>query len=222
MARILLVEDDPKALLIIETALESRQHVVDAVTEGVVALEHILYHPYDMAILDWVLPDISGLQICQKYRENGGEMPILFLTGQTDVPDRVTALDSGADDYLCKPFSSEELLARVAALLRRPREEDENLVEVGDVVLDLEKGIVTVANERVELTSSEFVLLKLLMTNPGRIYSSNELLLKFDSDYTTDAIKQLVMRLRRKIDRDGMVSCIVTVRGKGYQFDCKK
>lgn len=219
MARILLVEDDPKALFVIETALESQKHIVDAVTEGAIALEHILYQPYDLAILDWVLPDISGLEICQRYREKKGKMPILFLTGQTDVPDRVSALDSGADDYLCKPFSSQELLARVAALLRRPLPTEEKLVQARNLTFDLERGAVTVNNESVELTSSEYALLKILMMNPDRIFSSEELLLKLSSDDSTDAIKQIIMRLRKKIDQSGSSSHIANIRGRGYKFD---
>lgn len=221
MARILLVEDDPKALFVIETALESKQHIVDAVSEGSLALEHILYQPYDLAVLDWVLPDISGLDICRKYRAQGGTMPILFLTGQTDVPDRVSALDSGADDYLCKPFSTEELIVRVASLLRRPRGSESNTIRAGDIELEPDTGKVNVNGKEVALTSSEFSLLKIFLVNPGHIYSQEDLLLKFDSEDQPGAVKQLVMRLRKKIDGDRQKSYIATVRGSGYKFDEK-
>lgn len=222
MGRILLVEDDEKIASVVEDALCAYNHVVDVVITGPDGLEHLMYHHYDMAIIDWGLPGMPGFTICEKYRSEGGKIPILFLTGQTDVVKKVAALDSGADDYMCKPFSLDELIARVSALLRRPPEESEKIVSSGSMQLDLNNSSVSIAGEKISLTASEFSLLKLFMQNPGKIFSYSAIVDKIfqsDAEFAEKAVRQRVMVLRKKLAQDGHDDSIVTVTGQGYKFE---
>ncbi len=222
MARILLVEDDNQVSCVVEEALTAGNHVVDAVDNGLDGLERLLYYPYDLAIIDWVLPGKLGIEICNEYRKSGGQIPILFLTGQADVANRVEALETGADDYLCKPFAYAELMARVRALLRRPTEIKNTIITAGHLEMDLASCIVTRNGDAVSLAPSEFALLELFLKNPKRVFSSQELLdrvFKTDSDATDEAVRQRVLRLRKKIDLEGAESLIKTVKGLGYKFE---
>lgn len=222
MARILLVEDDNQVSCVVEEALTAGNHVVDAVDNGLDGLERLLYYPYDLAIIDWVLPGKTGIEICNEYRRSGGQIPILFLTGQADVANRVEALETGADDYLCKPFAYAELMARVRALLRRPTEIKNTIITAGHLEMDLASCTVTRSGAAVSLAPSEFALLELFLKNPKRVFSSQELLdrvFKTDSDATDEAVRQRVLRLRKKIDIDGQESMIKTVKGLGYKFE---
>lgn len=222
MARILVVEDDTQVAVVVQEALESNNHVVDWVADGSDGLERISHYPYDLAIVDWNLPGLTGLEILKTYRESGGKMPILFLTGQSDVPNRVEALNLGADDYLIKPFAYAELMARIRALLRRPQQVQQKVIEAREISLDLNTCSVTRCGESVSLAPSEFALLELFMKNPGRLFSSKELLdrvFTLDSDATDEAVRQRILRLRKKIDVDGKESLIKTVKGLGYKLE---
>ncbi|MCA9816379.1 MAG: response regulator transcription factor [Candidatus Obscuribacterales bacterium] len=222
MARILVVEDDPKVSQVVEEALAAFNHIVEAVDDGLDGLERLTYYHYDLAIIDWNLPGLTGIEICQKYRTSGGQIPILFLTGQSDVPNKVEAFDSGADDYLTKPFAFSELMARVKALLRRPPQMVEKILEAGGLRMDLATCSVTNGGQPVNLAPSEFALLELFMKSPGRLFSSDELLnrvFKTESEATDEAVRQRVLRLRKKIAQDGKDSLIKTVKGLGYKFE---
>ncbi len=223
MARILLVEDDTQVATVVQEALESHNHVVDWADNGNDGLDRINHFPYDLAVVDWHLPGgISGLEMCRKYRESGGKVPILFLTGQSDIPNKVEAFNSGADDYLCKPFAYAELMARVRALLRRPPEMQGKVLKAQEITLDLNTCTVTRCGELVALAPSEFALLELFMKNPGRLFSSKELLdrvFNLDTEATDEAVRQRILRLRKKIDVDGQDSLIKTVKGLGYKFE---
>lgn len=222
MARILLVEDDPQISFLVEDSLMAQNHVVDVVDDGALGLEHILYYPYDVVILDWHLPEVTGLEICQKYRSSGGTAPVIFLTANSEVPARVEALDSGADDYLCKPFSNSELLARVRALLRRPSELKTDEITAGDLALSLKTCEVSISGTKLELNPAEYALLELFMKNQGTLFRTDELLdkvFKLDGEATAEALRQRIMRLRRKIDGNRKESHIITVKGLGYKFD---
>lgn len=222
MARILVVEDDPQVSQVVEEALCAYNHIVDIVEEGAEGLERLTYYHYDLAIIDWMLPGLTGIEICQKYRSNGGQIPVLFLTGQSDVPDKVKAFDSGADDYLTKPFAFSELMARVRALLRRPPQLTEKVLESGGLVMELSTCSVLKNGQKVNLAPSEFALLELFMKNPGRLFSSDDLLnrvFKTESEATDEAVRQRVLRLRKKIAIDDKPSVIKTVKGLGYKFE---
>lgn len=222
MARILLVEDDPAMSEMVVELLSTNHHIVEPVFEGEEGLERLTYYHYDLAILDWVLPGLSGLSLCRTYRQNGGQVPILFLTGQSNVINKVKALDAGADDYLCKPYNYNELLARVKALLRRPPGYIERVLELGGISLDLDACTVTMDGDKIQMTPSEFALLELFMKNPGRVYSADELMqrvFKTESEATDEAVRQRVLRLRKKISLEGKESPVKTVKGLGYKFE---
>jgi len=223
MGRILLVEDDEMIASVVEDVLCEYNHVVDLVTTGPDALDQLLHYHYDMAIIDWGLPGMPGFTVCEKYRSEGGKIPILFLTGQTDVVKKVAALDSGADDYMCKPFAVDELVARVSALLRRPPEEgDKKTLQSGSLHLDLASCQVTVSGATVGLTAGEFALLKLFMQNPGKVFSISSIVDKIfqnEAEFAEKAVRQRVMVLRKKLSIDGHEESIVTVTGQGYKFE---
>ncbi|MFA6211620.1 MAG: response regulator transcription factor [Candidatus Obscuribacterales bacterium] len=222
MSRILIVEDDEQLLETLSDGLSSYNHVVEAVAVGSDGLERLLASEYDLAILDWGLPVLSGLEICQEYRQKGGQAPIIFLTGKRDIDSRVGALDMGADDYLTKPFSFKELLARVNALLRRPSHMAESVLTVQNVKLDLGTRAVTIDDKPISLAANEYALLELLLRNRGKVFSYNELMeriFKADEDASEEAVRQRITRLRKKIDGDREVSCIRTIKGLGYCID---
>lgn len=224
MACILLVEDDYELSAIVTEALSAINHIVEPVYEGEDGLERLSYYHYDLAIIDWVLPGLSGLAVCEKYRKNGGQTPILFLTGQTSAINKVKAFDAGADDYLTKPYNHSELMARVKALLRRPPAYTEKILQSGDLQLDLDTCTVTISGVKIQTTPAEFTLLELFMKNPGRVYNSDELLarvFKTESEATDEAVRQRVLRLRKKISVPGKDSPIKTVKGLGYKFEAE-
>lgn len=172
-------------------------------------------------MVDWTLPDISGVQVCKGYRDHGGQIPILFLTGKTDTEDKLEAFDTGADDYLTKPFHYKELLARVRALLRRPTELEEKKIKVGYLELNVDTSVVSRNGVAVELSPSELILLELFMKNPERTFSSQQLLDRVfttESDATDIAVRQRILRLRNKIDVEGQPSLIKTLKGLGYKM----
>lgn len=223
MARILLVEDDVLVVTIVEEALTSSHHIVESVTTGPEGLDRLLHYHYDLAIVDWGLPGMAGIEICDAYRNQGGRMPILFLTGQSDLQHKVKAFDTGADDYLCKPFSFFELVARVNALLRRPPEDNDQVLEAGNLKVDLIKSTVSINGEVLTLTAREFDLLKLLMSNPGHVFTPANIVDKIcpeEPDQAEQAIRQRVMWLRKKLMDHA--DSIVTVKGQGYKFEARK
>lgn len=199
--------------------LSKSHHLVDVAASGDIGLEYLLQLQYDLAIIDWELPGLLGIEICQKYRQIGGSMPILFLTALVKVNQKVQALDAGADDYLCKPFSFDELTSRVQALLRRPPVEDPQQICIGDLVLDLREGAATEAGVQVSLTAQEFEILKLLVQSPGQVFSAEEIIERISRGGADSAhsVKQRIMLLRKKLVRTG--SQIKTVRGVGYSLD---
>lgn len=221
MARILVVEDDFPVATAVEQALVSQNHIVEVVGDGEEALERLKYYHYDLAVLDWVLPQKSGYEVCQEYRRNGGQIPVLFLTGQGGINQKVDALDAGADDYLCKPFAFRELISRVKALLRRSSNMERPVISASWLELDLNTCKARINGNNIVLAPSEFALLELFMRNPGRVFSAEELLdrvFKLDSDATDEAVRQRILRLRKKIDVEGKPSLIKTIKGLGYSL----
>jgi len=224
MAKILLVEDNESLAEAVAEALATRGYIVEHVADGNEALDRLKLCYYDLAILDWMLPGLTGVEVCTRYRAEGGKVLILMLTAKDRVSEKEHAFDSGADEYLVKPFETRELLARVKALLRRPHAIAENILDADYLRMNLNERSVSKQGEKVELTPAEYALLELLMRNPGRIFTFAELLDRvFDTDdmASDEAVRQRVLRLRKKIDVSERESLIKTVKGLGYKLEIK-
>jgi two-component system response regulator RegX3 len=223
--RVLVAEDEPAIAEAIEYALGGEGYDVEVASDGRKALDEARSQDYDLVVLDVMLPKLSGLEICRQLRSDRGSVPILMLTAKDAEVDRVLGLETGADDYVTKPFSMPELLARVRALLRR-RELDSGgsgaKLPVGSLVVDLVKHQATVDGEIVPLTAFELKLLALLASEPERVFSRKEIMRHlWDSDYVGDerACDLHVSNIRRKIERDPSdPERLVTVRGAGYKL----
>jgi DNA-binding response OmpR family regulator len=219
MAKILVVEDDSEILNSVRKILESEHHTVETASDGKDGWHFMTVYDYDLIVLDWQLPDKQGLDIMRDYRSNGGGTPILMLTGRTSISDKEQGLDTGADDYLTKPFAGRELSARVRALLRRPAQAVENVLSVGGLVLDPVKYSVTKNGQHVDLQPREFQLLEFFMRNPNRVFEQDAVLnrvWKSDSEATTEALRSAIRRLRQKVDPEGQL--LQTVYGVGFVF----
>jgi DNA-binding response OmpR family regulator len=221
MAKILLVEDDKTIGKLLSLQLEREHHLVERVDSGKDALFNLKVHDYDLVILDWMLPDLTGLDVCKAYRESGGKVPILMLTAKSEAQDKVSALDTGADDYLVKPFIPVELSARIRALLRRPSViAGKNLV-VRDIVLDTGMRQVSRSGQSIELTAKEFGLLELLMRHPNQSFSVEAILdrlWKSEASASLETVRTHVKTLRRKIGDSEENPIIRTKRGLGYRI----
>jgi DNA-binding response OmpR family regulator len=225
--RILVVEDEVDLADALATGLRREGYAVDVAYEGNAALEKIMVNAYDVLLLDVNLPNENGRSIARRVRDGVGapeaeDQPrILMLTALGDVEDRVAGLDDGADDYLVKPFSFDELSARVRALLRRDAGRSGALLEVGSLVLDTGRRHATRAGETLDLTPKEFALLRYFMSRPGEVLSQEELLEHVwdeHADPFTQTVRVTVMNLRRKLLRRGKDQPIETVVGQGYRL----
>lgn len=223
MAKILFVEDDQGLAEMVLEWLICERHSIEHISDGQTGLDYLQYGKYDLAILDWTLPGKTGLDICKQHRANGGTTPVIMLTAKGAENDKELGLDSGADDYLTKPFSVKELSARIRALLRRPPNTLANILEIKDLSLDSVKHTVTKAGTNIQLLPKEFTLLEFFMRHPDEIFSSEALLDRIwhsDSEATPDAVRTCLKRLRRKIDGDlaENQSYIQTVPKLGYKM----
>jgi two-component system, OmpR family, response regulator len=219
--RVLVVEDDVKMAAAIRRGLRFEGVVVDVATGGEEAIRRVGAADYDAVLLDVMLPDIDGFETCRRLRRQGVWVPILMLTARDAVEDRVRGLDTGADDYLTKPFSLAELLARLRALARRGPVERPVVLEVGDLRLDPAAHEVWRGDERIELSAREFALLEAFMRRPGRVLTQLQLLeAAWDLGYEqrSNVVEVYVRYLREKIDRPFGVASIETVRGVGYRL----
>src|SRR5476651_852167 len=221
--RLLLVEDQKMASEYIAKGLTENDFVVDVAYNGIDGLHFLLTNDYDLAILDVMLPGIDGWKIIEMARQAGKLTPIMFLTARDDVEDRVHGLELGAEDYLIKPFSFSELLARTRVILRRQTAQlpaaEETLLQVSDLTLDLLKHKVCRAGERIELTQKEFLLLSLLMRRSGEVLSRTvlaEQVWDMNFDPETNVIDVAIRRLRSKIDDNYPHKLLHTLRGAGY------
>ena len=222
--RILIVEDERAIAEAVEYALKAEGFEVEAIDDGYAALAEARERPYDLLVLDLVLPGLSGVEVCRRLREES-PVPILMLTAKDGEVDRVLGLEVGADDYVTKPFSMPELVARVRALLRRRKldsRETTSKLHVGELELDLAKHEARLADEQVPLTAFELKLLALLAGEPGRVFSRREIMGHlWNSSYVADerACDLHVSNIRRKIERDpARPERLVTVRGSGYKL----
>jgi DNA-binding response OmpR family regulator len=221
--RALIVEDDRAIAEFVERGLREAGFAVDRAADGASGLELALSEPYDVAIIDLMLPQRDGLSLIDELRRRGRTTPVLILSARRSVDDRVRGLQSGGDDYLTKPFAFAELLARVQALVRRAtRAPEPTALTLGDLTLELLTRKVTRAGAPIELRPREFALLEYLMRNPGKVVSKT-MILSHVWDYTfdpqTNIVDVLVSRLREKIDRPFDRKLLRTVRGVGYVLE---
>ena len=227
-ALILIVEDEAPQIEMLRYNLEREGFTVVVATDGDADLEAVSLHNPDLAIIDWMLPEQSGIEICRHIRADSEtqRLPIIMLTARGEESDRVLGLDSGADDYVVKPYSPREMVARVHALLRRTRpENDEGQIVFEDILLDIISHRVTRGDKRIQLGPTEYRILKVLMEKPGRVYSRERLLDRVwgaeihVEDRTVDVH---IGRLRKALKADGGSDLIRTVRGAGYSIDTQE
>jgi DNA-binding response OmpR family regulator len=222
--RILLVEDERKIATALKMGLTSERFAVDVLHDGDEGLAYALDEPYDVMILDRMLPGKDGVSIVKEVRVAGIKTPILLLTAKDKISDRVEGLEAGADDYLVKPFAFEELLARIRSLLRRPVEFSDDTLSVGDLALNTQSFEVVRAGEQVSLTQKEFALLEYMLRNPGRILTKDMIIQhvwNYDADVLPNTVEVYVGYLRNKVDKPfaGKKPLIHTVRGFGYKLE---
>ncbi len=222
--RILVVEDEARVARSLARALRKEGYTAETAGDGRSALTRALADPFDLLIVDWMLPDLDGIQLVRRLRAAEMSVPVLMLTARSQIEDRVEGLDAGADDYLPKPFALSELLARVRALLRWPREEKkaDSVLTAGDVTLDPVRHAVWRGGKRIDLSAKEFALLAILIRRPEQVFTRSILLdtvWDFPTDVDTNVVNLYISYLRKKLDRDEEPSRIRTVRGVGYTFD---
>lgn len=218
--RVLIVDDEPELCAQIGQTLRQQRYAVDTASDGVSALEKIFFDPFDLIVLDIMLPEKDGFEVLHELREEGVTTPVLMLTAKGEVASRVRGLDLGADDYLHKPFSMAELLARIRALLRRSHEKANSVLVLDSIRLDTTTRIVTLNGEPISLTPKEFSLLEFLLYNRNRAISRFNMAEHvwgdaFDPFTMSNNIDVHIKNLRKKLD-DQLGRLIVTVRGVGY------
>jgi heavy metal response regulator len=219
--RILVIEDEPSIATFVRQGLAEAGYGVDIADGGADALHWIGIAPYDVIVLDVMLPDMDGLAVCAEMRRRGVDAPILMLTARDAVDDRVAGLDSGADDYLIKPFAFAELLARIRALLRREPALKGAVLQVADLTLDTTSHEVRRGDQLIILTSKEYSLLEFLMRHPNQTLTRTSIadhIWNYEFDHLTNVIDVYIFTLRRKIDDPWELKLIHTVRGVGYRL----
>ncbi len=217
--RILIAEDEKDLNAIIKKKMESEGYCADSCFDGEDALYYLEQADYDAVIMDVMMPKKDGFQVVKEYRKNGGKAPVLFLTARASVEDRVYGLDLGANDYLVKPFSFAELMARVRAMTRKNSDSVSNIFTLGDLTVDISAKRVTRGNREIRLSSREFALLEYMIKNAGRVLSREQIennLYNFDYEGGTNVIDVYIRYLRKKIDEGFDDKLIHTVRGSGY------
>lgn len=219
--RLLVVEDEALLAQQVKDHLTQQQFSVDVATDGDDGWFKLSEYPYDLAIIDIGLPKMDGLTLIRKARQNGIKTPVIVLTARGSWQEKVEGLDAGADDYLTKPFHSEELLARCNALIRRAAGQPEPTLSAGPVSLNSRTQQVWCKGDEVSLTAYEYKVLEYFMMNPNKVISKTELTEHiYDQDFDLDSnvIEVFVLRLRKKLDPEGDVKPIETLRGRGYRF----
>jgi DNA-binding response OmpR family regulator len=219
MAHILLVEDEIKLARFIELELSSEGYQVSVAHDGMSGLSLARESEPDLAILDWMLPGLTGVELCRRLRATGSKVPVILLTARDEVADRITGLDAGADDYVVKPFSIEELLARIRAHLRRTQESEEDVLQFEDLSLNRRTREIRRGQRSIELTAKEFDLLEYLLSHPRQVFTRDQILENvWGYDFLGDSniIEVYVRYLRLKLEEQSEKRLIHTVRGVGY------
>ena len=227
--KILLIEDEPDLGALIQTSLSHHQYVVDWAQDGKTGWEYLTNNrlTYSLAIIDWMLPKLSGIEICQRLRAEKYTLPILILTARDRMEDKITGLDAGADDYLVKPFGMEELLARLRALQRRVPTFQPDRLQLGNLRLDYGSNAIAITNpagteQSVSLTAKEFQLLEYLMQHPNFTLTHDQIrnrIWSLDSESASNVVAAQIRLLRKKLAEFGCENSIETVRGFGYRFN---
>lgn len=222
--RVLIVEDETRIADFLDRGLRAEGHFCVVASDGQEGLSLALEGDFDLILLDLVLPRMHGHEVCQQLRMNQISTPLMILTAMDSVDDVITGLRLGADDYMTKPFSFEELLARIDSVMRRSstRAEEDPLLRAGPLVFDRKSLRVTVNGENVHMTAKELAILELLLTNPGKLFSRERILSNvwgLNMDPLTNLVDVYIGKLRKKIDQEGEDSLIETVRGLGYRLD---
>jgi Response regulators consisting of a CheY-like receiver domain and a winged-helix DNA-binding domain len=224
--KLLIVEDEHKIANLIKQGFEQERFVVDVAYDGVAGFDYASSEPYDAIILDRLLPGADGLEICKKLREQGNHTPILMLTAKGQIADKVEGLNSGADDYLTKPFAFEELLARIKALVRRPKVTTGNILQVEDLSLNTDTYEIKRGKSHIILSSKEFALLEYLMRHQNKTLTKEQIInhvWSYDANILPNTLEVFIGYLRNKIDRPfkDKQNLIDTVRGFGYKIGGK-
>ena len=227
--RILLVEDEPDLGAALERTLKREKYVVDWVTDGTEAWQFLenSWTQYTLAIFDWLVPGLSGIELCQRLRAKQNPLPVLMLTARDRMQDRVMGLDAGADDYLIKPFGMAELLARLRALQRRSSQLQPPQLQVGNLILDYSTSTVSVftlegESQKIPLTAKEFQLLEYFMQHPNQILSRDQIISRIwqaEADFNSNVVAAQMRLLRRKLTEYGYDHLIETVYGMGYKLN---
>lgn len=219
--KILVAEDDDRLRKNIVHMILREQHQVEAVDNGEDALDYIEVNDYDLLVLDWMMPKLTGIDVCRQARERGFDGGILILTAKDTDEDIVQGLDNGADDYIVKPFTMEVFLARIRALLRRKSKVIEQLIQLEDLTLNKDRRTLLKDDVEIELTKNEFSLLEYLIINKGRVLTREQIfeyIWGIDQDVSNNALDALVKLVRKKIDDEDKPSYIQNVRGIGYKM----
>ncbi|HEY9716482.1 MAG TPA: response regulator transcription factor [Trichormus sp.] len=222
MAKVLVVEDDKDLAQTVSAALALESHLVEVFHDGKEGLARMMQGHFDLAVLDWTLPGMPGVEAVKLYRASGGGLPILMLTGRSEIDDKMKGFTSGADDYLTKPFAMTELCLRVAALLRRPQQMTSCVLKSRNIELDQTSKRVTKCGVDVELVAKEYAVFEFLMRHPGKVYSAESLIQhvwQTGTDVSPEALRNVIVRIRRKLDDDPDNSIIRTLPKLGYRLE---
>lgn len=223
--RILIVEDEKETRESLKSNLEQESFAVDTAEDGETGSYLARTNDYDLIILDNILPQKEGFEVCEDVRKAGKHTPIIMLSVKSEVHHKVDLLHCGADDYVTKPFSFRELIARIRAILRRPRMVDGDILSVGDLTMDIARQVVQRGGKNIYLTRKEFMLLEYLMRNRARVMSRGmimEHVWNADSDPFSNTIEAHILNLRKKVDANHKVKLIHSVSGRGYKIDVEK
>ncbi len=221
MAKILVVDDDQALCLLVQQTLIGENHTVEVAFDGQSAIDRLIATSYDLVILDLSLPHIDGVEVCKLYRKNGGGAPVLMLTGRSHIDEKTVGFNTGADDYVTKPFSLKELILRVTALLRRPQACVGEEIRIGRLVLNHSRRTIQLDGRELCLAHTDYNLLEFLMRNPDRIYSSDELIERVwhtDKEPGDCAVRSSVKRLRKAIE-DPEGKALENIRVMGYRLN---
>lgn len=220
--RILVVEDEPDIADFVVVGLTEAGYAVDHVADGEAALDILGAGQFDVVLLDVMLPKVDGLEVCRRMRRAGMKVPVLMLTARDAIDDRVQGLDTGADDYLVKPFAFDELVARIRALSRREPALSQPVLSLADLELDTTTKTARRAGKKIRLTAKEYALLEYLMRNPGRVLTRtmiSERVWNYETFNVANVVDVFIGRLRRKVDDGHELKLIQTMRGAGYKID---